>query len=347
MVSKKVKGKVKKKTSNKTKTPSKKSPVTISQGAGSHSGVEIYKTKDKNIEKTSKDEEKEGFVLQNGTITEKAFYDDLVSTSFEHDYEDISSNGSVSFVSVDEKRFYKGKKILLKKGYNAHEWKDLKNCLLGFITEQSFSEGGVDVKIAGMSKLLDQEKQFTFKKTKISKILKEMVKSAGLKIKIDTTGLKDSKVDYTNVSSSGGSSGSSGTGSATIMGLAEEIAGDETDDYKKFEKAHNWGCKNIKYSKYECSHQDNDPDKCLKNKEHLNCGDTAILMWAIYTAMGLDAYIIHGDYHFWVIVTINGKKYCSDCSGNRGHPIGEVWSTSEHPNSPFKGSKVNAKAICG
>ena len=130
--------KTKKISNKKIKSLSKKSPVTISQDSGSHSGVEIYKTKDKNIEKTSKDEEKEGFVLQNGTITEKAYYDELVSNSFEHDYEDISSNGSVSFVSVDEKRFYKGKKILLKKGYNAHEWKDLDNCLMGFITEQSY-----------------------------------------------------------------------------------------------------------------------------------------------------------------------------------------------------------------
>ena len=338
--------KVKKKTSNKTKTPSKKSPVTVTQDSFSHSGIEIYKTKDKNIEKTSNDEEKEGFVLQNGTITEKAYYDDLVSTSFEHDYEDISSNGSVSFVSVDEKRFYKGKKILLKKGYNAHEWKDLDNCLLGFITEQSFSEDNVDIKIAGMSKLLDQEKQFSFTKTKISKILKAMIESAGLKAKIDITGLNDVKIDYSNVSSSGSSS-SSGTVSATIRELADQIVGGETDDYKKFEKGHDWGCKNIKYSNYECSKHDNDPDKCLKNKNHLNCGDTAILMWAIYTAMGLNAYIIHGDYHFWVIVTINGEKYCSDCSGNRGHPIGEVWSTSEHPNSPFKGSKVNENKICG
>lgn len=342
MVSKKVKGKVKKKTSNKTKTPSKKSPVTISQDAGSHSGVEIYKTKDKNIEKTSKDEEKEGFVLQNGTITEKAFYDDLVSTSFEHDYEDISSNGSVSFVSVDEKRFYKGKKILLKKGYNAHEWKDLKNCLLGFITEQSFSEGGVDVKIAGMSKLLDQEKQFTFKKTKISKILKEMVKSAGLKIKIDTTGLKDSKVDYTNVSSSGNSSNSSGNVSEDIIALSNEIVGDETDEYKKFEKLHNWGCTNIKYSKYECSNHNNDPDECLKNKTKLNCGDTSILMKALYDAQNLTNHITHGNYHFWNIVTINGKKYCSDCSGNNGHPIGKVWGN----NTPLGGSKVKGYNLC-
>ena len=333
----------KKNSDKKTKVKvTKKAPVTIPQDSLSYSGVEIYKTKDKNVEKTGKDDEKEGFVLQNGTITEKAFFNEIVSDTFEHDYEDISSNGSVSFVDIDETRFYKGKKIWLKKAYAPTEWKNLKSCLLGFITEQTYSEDGVEIKISGMSKLLDQEKQFTFKKTKISKILKEMVKSAGLKIKIDTTGLKDSKVDYTNVSSSGNSSNSSGNVSADIQSLSDEIVGDETDEYKKFEKLHNWGCTNIKYSKYDCSNHNNNPDECLKNKTKLNCGDTSILMKALYDAQNLTNHITHGNYHFWNIVTINGKKYCSDCSGNNGHPIGKVWGN----NTPLGGSKVKGYNLC-
>lgn len=333
--------KTKKKTAKKTTS---KEPV-YSQDSLARSGVEVYKTKDKNVEKTSKDDEKEGFVLHNGTITEIAYFDDLVDTSFEHDYEDISSSGSVSFTEIDETRFYKGTKILLKKGYNAKKWDDLQDVLLGFITEQRFDEDGVDIKISGATKLLDAEKQFTFKNTKISKILKEMVKSSGLKIKIDTTGLKDKKVDYTNVSSSSsGDSNSSYAVSESIQKLADNIVGSETDEYKKFEKGHNWGVNNTHYSGYECSQNDNDPDKCYKNRGHLNCGDTAILMAAIYAAMGLDAWIIHGDYHFWNIVKINGTKYASDCSGH--HKINEVWSTSGHPNTPFKGKKVEGYKIC-
>lgn len=335
----------KKKTSKKTVKKTSSKEYVYSQDSLTRSGIEVYKTKDKNIEKTSKDEEKEGFVLHNGTITETAYFDDLVSTSFEHDYEDISSSGSVSFVEVDGTRFYKGTKVLLKKEYEPKQWSDLKNVLLGFITEQTFTEDGVDIKISGATKLLDAEKQFTFKKTKISKILKEMVKASGLKINIDTTGLKDKKVDYTNVSSSSsGDSNSSYAVSQSIQKLADGIAGSETDEYKKFEKGHNWGVKNTHYREYECSQNDNDPDKCYKNRGHLNCGDTAILMCAIYNAMGLEAWIIHGDYHFWVIVKINGKKYASDCSGS--HKINEVWSTSGHPNSPFKGSKVKGYNLC-
>lgn len=336
----------KKKTSKKTVKKTNSKEYVYSQDSIARSALEVYKTKDKNIETPSKNEEKEGFVLHNGTITEIAYFDELVSTSFEHDYEDISSSGSVSFVEVDGTRFYKGTKVLLKKEQNPKKWSDMDNVLLGFITEQTFTEDGVDIKIAGSTKLLDAEKQFTFKNTKISKILKEMVESAGLKINIDTTGLKDKKVDYTNVSSSSSSSNNASSNSVpqSIQELADSIAGSETDEYKKFEKAHNWGLENITYSSYECSQQSRDPEKCYKARSHLNCGDTSILMCAIYTALGLENYIIHGDYHFWNIVVINGKKYASDCSGN--HKINQVWSTSQHPNSPFKGSKVKGYKIC-
>lgn len=327
MVKKTVKGKTTKKETSKKKTVT---VTTLPQDHSSHSGIEIYKTKDKNIEKTSKDEEKEGFVLQNGTITEKAYYDDLVSSSFEEDYEDISSNGSVSFVSVDETRFYKGKKIKLKKGYNAHKWSELDDCLLGFITEQSYSEDRVDIKIAGMSKLLDQEKQFTFKKTKISKILKEMVKAAGLKISIDTTGLKDNKVDYTNVSSSS-SSGTSG--SAEISSFVQEAIGSETDDYKKMELIDKKVNKTLTYSGYSCS-KCSTPEEVLKKKK-ANCADTSLLECACMKSANLDATIVHGCNHFWTVVTINGKEYACDATNSKG--IGYVWNCNSKNSEKVSG----------
>lgn len=313
----------------------------VSQDTLVRSGLEVYKTTDTNAETVSEETEKEGFTLHNGTIKEVFYTDEMTDNSFEHDYEDISSNGSISLVEVDDTRFYKGTKILLKKAHNPKKWTDLKNCLMGFITEQTYSEEGVDLKIAGMTKLLDQEKQFSFTKTKRSKILKEIVETSGLKCKIDTKGLKDDVINYSNVTSSGGSNSSSY--SEEISTLANEIAGNETDEYKKFEKAHQWGCKNIPYKKYECTNHNNDPDECLKNKDKgLSCGDTSILMNAIYSALGLKSHITHGNYHFWNIVTINNKKYCSDCSGNNGHEIGKVWGN----NTPLGGSKVKGNNLC-
>lgn len=262
-----------KKTNTQTSTNKTPAVVVLPQDSFAHSGLEVYSTKDKNVEKTSKDEEKEGFVLQNGTITEIAYFDEIVSDSFEQDYEDISCNGSVSFVSVDESRFYKGKKVFLKKGYNASKWKHLESCLLGFITEQTYSEEGVEIKISGASKLLEQEKQFNYKDTKISKILKEMIESAGLKANINTDGLKDSKVDYSNVSSSGSSSGLAGGQGKTIDDLVAGWVGSETDELKKAELIHN-GLRDdvgIWYAHYFNSRY-HTPEKCLENHKHLNCG---------------------------------------------------------------------------
>lgn len=324
----------KKNSDKKTKVKvTKKAPVTISQDSLSHSGVEIYKTKDKNVETKGKDEEKEGFVLQNGTITEKAFFNEIVSDTFEHDYEDISSNGSVSFVDIDETRFYKGKKIWLKKAYAPTEWKNLKSCLLGFITEQTYSEDGVEIKISGMSKLLDQEKQFTYKNTKISKILKDIITSAGLKAKIDTTGLKDKKIDYTNVSSSGSKSSSTGGISQTIDEFVADAIGDETDEYQKAVKIHNALKKIIKYHSHECSNYKT-PDDCMKNCTKLNCADTSRLTCACFRSAGLESFVVHRPGHFWTIVKCNGKEYASDLTGRSGqfstHEFNHVWGGNNY-----------------
>lgn len=292
----------------------KKSPVLISMGSLSYSGIEIYKTKDKNIEQTSKNEEKEGFILQNGTITEIAYYNEIVSDSFEHDYEDISSNGSVNMIKIDAPRFYKGKKILLKKGYNATEWNHLKNCLLGFITEQTFSEDGVEIKIAGASKLLEQEKKFTYKKTKISKILKDMITSAGLKAKIDTTGLNDKKVDYTNVSSSGSSNASV---SGEIAEVAVEICKNCTTDLEKAKAIWKYCHDNIKYQGY--SNSKKGADKCFKDKSG-NCCDHANVVVKMLKAVDVECAYEHstscysGRGHVWAVAKCDGEWYSIDAS---------------------------------
>ena len=314
-----------KNTKNTTKKPS-----NIPQDEDYVSGIEIYKTKDKNIEKTSKNEEKEGFVLQNGEITEIAYYNEIVSDSYEEDYEDISTNASVNLISVDGTRFYKGKKLALKKAYNPSKWSDLKQVHLGFITEQSYSEDGVELKISGMSKLLDQEKQFTFTKTKISKVLKEIIESTGLKAKIDTTGLKDSKISYTNVSSSGsgGGSESSVTGGEgeTVDSLVRKIVGNETNDLKKCKLVHGWLKENVRYHGHSCTWY-HTPEACLKHKHSLNCADTALLTRSMMSSAGLDAWVVHrssNNGHFWTLIKIDGKIYASDQTGS-GSPFNTIW----------------------
>lgn len=289
-------------------------------------GLEIYETEDTNIEQTSKEEDKEGFVLHNGKITEIAYYDNILRSSFEQDYEDISSNGSITFPTVNEQRFYKGKKVCIKKAWKSEEkilkWADLNTALLGFIIEQKYSTDNVELKISGMGKLLDQEKEFTFKKTPRSKIIKSIIESSGLKCKINTNGLKDDAIDFTNISSSGSSSAADGIGEEDIDAKVKQIIGDETDDYKKMVLIHEWLRVNNQYSRYECSHKSS-ATAALKSL-HNNCADTALLSCAMYRSANLDAQVVHGPNHFWTIIIINGKEYQSDATSHQ-RKIDQVW----------------------
>lgn len=303
----------------------------VAQDSQARSGIEIYKTKDSNIETVSDEEDKEGFVLHNGTITEIAYFDEMFDNSFEYDYGDISSGGSISLPEVDETKFYKGQKILLKKAWNPKKWEDLKDCLLGFITEQSYNEDGVELKISGMSKLLEQEKEFSFTKTKRSVILKHIIESAGLKANINTKGLKDEKIDYTNVSSSSG--GSETNGSAEISSFVQGAIGNETDDYKKMELINKKIASTVIYSNYECTHCST-PEEALKKKK-LNCGDTSLLECACMKSANLNAEVVHGDYHFWTVVTIKGKEYACDATNSKG--IGYVWIRSSGHSEKVSG----------
>lgn len=163
-------------------------------------------------------EDKEGFTLHQGEILETYYYGGFFDVECESDYEDINNSGSISLPSVDKDRFYKGVRVLFRKGWeNIGEHVDplkLDEVLLGFITEQTYNEDSVELKLSGMTKLLEQEYKFNFTQMKISQILEEMIKTAGLVPKVDPTGLDDMVIDYTNISSDG-DEGVSGDGSMT------------------------------------------------------------------------------------------------------------------------------------
>ena len=293
------------------------------------SGFEVYKTEN-DPEFSLGENSKDKFVALNGTTTEIACYDNMYDNSFDEDYEGISNTGSASFPEIELDRFCKGRKICLKKANDTGEvlqWDDLVTCLLGFISEQTFTTEGVDLKLVGMSKLLDQEKQFTFTKTKRSEILKQIIEAAGLKADVDPTGLNDEVIDYTNVSSSG-SSATGGEGE-TIDELVKSIIGSETDDLKKCKLIHDWLKKNVKYSYYSCSKYSS-AEECLNNKTRLNCADTARLTRSMMASAGLKCYVVQRTYdggHFWTIIEINGKKYASDQTGD-GSAFNTVWKAS-------------------
>lgn len=289
-------------------------------------GFEVYETVNnssstKTIDSSSSEAD---FRLFNGEIKEIAYYNNIISNNFEEDYEGISNGGDISFPEIDG-RFYKGKKICLKKGIGKDKsvkWSELNTVLLGFISKQTFSQDNVELELVGMSKLLDQEKGFNFKKTKRSIILKRIIESSGLKADVDSTVLKDDLIDYTNISSSGSSSTATGGQGEDIDAKVKEIIGNETDDYKKMVLIHEWLRENNQYAGYECSHKSSASAalKSLKN----NCADTSLLSCAMYRSAGLESQVVHGSNHFWTIVIINGKEYASDATSHQ-RKINQVW----------------------
>lgn len=335
----------------------------------SHSGLEVYKTDDvintqhesdnsnsktdsksnKTNENsnstntnTSDDSENEGYVLQNGNITEISYYDRFYENSFEYDYEDISASGDASFPTVNQKKFYKGKRVCLKKAYNPKKWDDLKTVLLGFITEQTYSNDHVDLEISGMTKLLDKKEKFDFKQMKRSEIVKSIIEAAGLKAEINIEDLKDDVIDYTNISSS--ESGVAGGQGETIDELVKEWVGDETNELSKAKLVHQGLIEyGIHYKTYPDSIY-HTPENCLKHAHSgLNCGDTAILTNSCMRSAGLNSYIVlRCDHeHYFTVIPIDGKKHYSDLTdGDSGYAHRAFDDTYQHK---FCGNKYDLK----
>lgn len=285
----------------------------------SFSGFEVYDTKNNPKTDTSKDSS-DNFVALNGDITEIAYYDNLYKNSYDEDYEGISNSGSASFEEINLNRFYKGKKICLKKGKeknNQIKWSDLDSVLLGFISEISLNTDGVDVKLVGMSKLLEQEKEFSFKKTKRSKILKKIIEAAGLKADIDVTGLKDDKTDYTNVSSSSSGGDYRGDVPDSVAEASDTICQGLTDELEKAKAIWKYCHDNLTYEGY--SNTRYGAKKCLKVKKG-NCVDHAHLVVAMLRAQNIKAAYKHssscyeGRGHVWATAKCNGKWYDIDAS---------------------------------
>jgi len=336
--------------------------TTLEEDAEESEKIETSSTKETTTDTTdttadTESEDTNKIKYETGEITQINYISEAFSDSFEQDYSDISSNATVSMPINYINHFYKGRRVCLKKGLQNktdYKWDDMVSACLGFITEISYNMDKVEVKISGMDKLLDQEKQFTFSQRKRSEIVKEIIESSGLKAKVDVTGLVDDVCDFTNVSSSGDSG--SGENSGLKGGQGEDIdklvakwVGSETDELKKAQKIHA-GLRDdvgIIYQYYYNSKYET-PENCLKhaNSPGLNCGDTAILTTACMLSGGLTAYIVLrcDSAHYFTVIEIGGKKYYSDLTWSEGarsqRPWNEVWQGNTCGNKYNDGTRI-------
>lgn len=311
-------------------------PYVSSFNSASSTTTDSGATEEESSDEESEEEDTTGYVLHRGEVLSTFYNASIQNMSFESDYKEMTSAGSIKLESVNLNKSYKGVRLSLLSEWEESnqqlKWGDLKQSVLGFITEQTFSDNLVEIKVSGMPIVLDEKVKFDFKSMKRSEILKEVILTAGLKPFINVDGLDDDVTNFSNLSSDNSSSdggGVTGGEGEEIDSLVREIVGSETDELAKCKLIHGWLKSNVKYSFYECSKYDS-PEKCLKHKGALNCADTARLTRAMMSSAGLKCYVVHrttNGGHFWTIIEIGGKKYASDQTGS-GSAFNTVWASS-------------------
>ena len=296
---------------------------------------EEKKKEEEEEEEEVTEEEEKPFDYQLGEILEEYYYGKFTGADYEYDYVDISSSLSISLpFLVDGKRFYKG-----VQGQFFAEWfKNKDNVTIDdislinrlFIEDLTFSEDGTSLSCKGADVLLDQEYQFDFHQMKRSKILEEMIKTAGLEPEVDPTGLIDDVIDYTNINKGDDSDSGADSDSADLNQLVKNAIKGKKGKREKAEAIHNAlrdSC--IRYSGYNNFHWNTVKD-CWEHRQNpgLNCGDTSQLTVGAMKIGGLRAetLLTFDQEHF--ITRIEGQWF-SDLVWSEGNcsqrPFDETW----------------------
>ena len=294
------------------------------------------------LEETEEDEEEEtdeeveddkGYDYQLGDILEIYYYNNLTNMDYEYDYTDISSSCTINFPGlINGKRFFKGVQGRFKSNWfkpDNYDLNEMKNIIRFFIEDISYSEDGTQLSNKGIDVLLDEEYQFSFTHMRRSEILKEMIKTAGLKPEVDAEGLVDDIIDYTNISGSGDSGGDA-SGAPNISAMVKEATKGKSGDRAKAEAIYKAMVDHLTYSFYECSKypSTNEGADQAWQAGAVNCADSAKIGRVAYTAAGLKAHVTWSPGHFWCTVTIDGQEVASDVTANSGQhcsrSLGEI-----------------------
>ena len=289
-------------------------------------------------EEEDEDDESNKFKLHQGEILEKYYYTELTGMEVSYDYTDISNTGSVNlpFTDTNLSQCYLGVRTLLRKDWETYgenkSYKELPEANLGFITDESFSDELTKLSISGMTKLLEQKYEFNFTQMKRSDIIREIIKTAGLKDNVDAEGLLDEVIDYTNVSSSDSDSDSSADNSnlpAETCAAAKKIVKGKKGDKAKAQALYDWIDANMKYYNYNNSHFNQQTIyadvKANLGAHRWNCCDHAHLSVAFLRCVGIKANYMHGHGHVWAVAYLNGQRVMFDPLGYQSRPMGQAW----------------------
>ena len=291
---------------------------------------------DEEEDDSSEEEEEKPFDYQLGEILEEYYYGKFTNVDYEFDYEDISSSINISQPGiVDGKRFFKGVQgQFFSEWFTNEKQITIDDILLVnrlFIEDITFSEDGTALSCNGADVLLEQEYAFDFHQMKRSKILEEMIKTAGLTPEVDPTGLIDDVIDYTNVSKSDDSSGSDASGAPNINSMVKQAIKGKKGARAKTEAIYTAMVNHLVYSYYSCSHFPHTNEGADQAWQHgaVNCADSASIGRVAYNVGGMEARVVHGPNHFWCEVNVDGSWIASDVTGSEGahcvRSLGQVW----------------------
>jgi len=303
-------------------------------------------TEEEEDEESSNEEEEKPFDWQLGEILEEYYYGKFTSIDYEFDYEGISSSLNIKPpMLVDGIRFYKGVQGQFFAGWFEEKsqeitMEDIPLINRLFIEDLTFTEDGTQLSCKGADVLLEEEYEFDFHQMKRSKILEEMIKTAGLEPEVDPTGLIDDVIDYTNVKKSDTSSGAD-SDSADLNQLVKNAIKGKKGKREKAEAVHNAlrdSC--IKYRGYN-DFQYNTVKDCWEHRQNpgLNCGDTSQLTVGAMKIAGLSAETLLTFDSAHYITRIEGQWF-SDLVWSEGNcsqrPFDETWNGyrdgSPHPS---------------
>lgn len=271
------------------------------------------------------------YTLHQGEILETYYYTDLFSLNFESDYKEMTSSSSFTRSDVNLNQFYKGVRVKLLSEWEEPnetlEWTDLKEANLGFITEQTFKEEEVEVKINGMELLLEQNLSFKFTGMTRGDILREILLSAGLNPIINVEGLDNDILDFANEVKRGAGANSNapiGQSSGNIAQLAQQVCKGKNTALGKAQAIHTYIANHVEYPSSNYSNHRKCPTEVLRSGLS-NCCDRARLGHEMANAVGLVNRGVHHPGHVWVQYKINGKWVDSDPSKGSRPSLGSVW----------------------
>ena len=269
------------------------------------------------------------FKLHRGEVVNTSYYNDLTNINFESDYKEMTNSATLNKPTVNLQEFYKGVRCKLLSEWESPlstiQWEDLSECVEGWITEQTFKDEEVEVKLSGLCILLEQNLNFKFQQLPRSRILYEILLTAGLTPWINVEGLDDDIIDFTNdVSTKKNNNSNSnapiGQSSGKIGELAQQVCQGKTSDYDKAIAIHNFIGNHVEYPSPNYSNHHKCPTQVLQSGLS-NCCDRARLGHEMANAVGLVNRGVHHPGHVWVQYRINGKWVDSDPE----QPLGSVW----------------------